>query len=359
MSAAQYGLGVVVLGVIVAALAVCASLVRRMLLPAWSHAPARVAELVIGLTTLVLVSELLGTVDEFRRWPLVLSCVAVAGGALFMFHRGGAARAAAAPAADADEQSAAPRPGVAPTAAAIIVVALVLIHWLQYAFGALHTGMREFDTVTYHMPFAARFAQDASPTGLQYVGNAPVAFYPANSELIHAVGILVFGRDLLSPLLNVAWLGFALLAGWCIGRRAGVGPATMAATALTASLQVMVSSQAGTAKNDIVGLALLLAAVALLITAPRSPGALILAALAGGLAVGTRLNLWAPVLALLAVFVVSSEKGRPVKLAAGGIVALAVGGGFWYVRNLVEVGNEVVPDGVDLRRRSGCDCQAA
>jgi hypothetical protein len=136
--------------------------------------------------------------------------------------------------------------GVAPTAVAIIVVALVLVHWLQYALGALHTGMREFDTVTYHMPYAARFAQEASLTGLQYDGNAPVSFYPANSELFHAIAIVIFRRDLLSPVLNIAWLGFALLAAWCIGRPAGVGPATMAATALVASVQVMVSSQAGT-----------------------------------------------------------------------------------------------------------------
>ena len=48
-------------------------------------------------------------------------------------------------------------------------------------------------------------------------------FYPQVSELLHAGGILLFGNDFLSPLLNMAWLGLALFAGWCIGRPYGSG----------------------------------------------------------------------------------------------------------------------------------------
>jgi hypothetical protein len=73
------------------------------------------------------------------------------------------------------------------------------------------------------------------------------------------------------------------------------------------------------------------------ISAPGSDAALFVAALAGGLAVGTRLNLWAPVLALAALGVLrSASRIRGAAVVAAGMV---VGGGFWYVRNLVEVGN--------------------
>ena len=199
--------------------------------------------------------------------------------------------------------------------------------------------MSEYDTLAYHMPFAARFAQDASVTGIQYVWNDPVSFYPANSELIHAVGIVLFGRDLLSPVLNLGWLGLALLAGWCIGRPRGIGPATMSATALVASVNVMVYSQAGSAKNDIAGLALLLAAVALVVNAPRLRGAHMVAALAAGLAVGTRLSLWAPVLALALVAIVGAGRERRRATAGWWIAGGVVGAGFWYARNLVATGN--------------------
>ena len=338
MTAGQYTVGVALLGVLVGSLIVTAWWARRALLPTWSGAPARVAELVIGIATVVVVSELLGTVGAFSRWPLVMSCAVLAGVGILASRRKTGARETVAKTAKQGELVHS-RPGTAPTAAAIVVVALVLVHWLLYALGALHTGMREYDTVTYHMPFAARFAQEASLTGLQYIGNAPVSFYPANSELIHAIGIIVFRHDILSPVLNIGWFGFALLAGWCIGRPAGLGPATMGATALAVSVQVMVYSQAGTAKNDIAALALLLASVALWSNAPRSRPALILAAIAGGLAVGTRLNLWASVLALGAIAVAYSARGRRISTAACGALGVVVGGGFWYARNLFAVGN--------------------
>lgn len=337
MSPGQYALGLGVLAVLVGPLVVTAVSLRKRLLPAWSGTPARVAELVIGIVTLVVVSEALGTVGIFKRWPLVISCGVLAGVSMFAVSCRQRRPDAAPPTANREKLTNPPS-GAMPTAVAILVVALVLDQWLQYALSALHTGMREFDTVTYHMPFAARFAQ-GSLTGLQYIGNPPVSFYPANSELVHGVGILVFRHDILSPVLNIGWLGFALLAGWCIGRPSGVGPATMAATALVASLQVMVSSQAGTAKNDIVALALLLASAALWSNAQRSRSALFLAAIAGGLAVGTRLNLWASVLALSAIAVAYTARGRRISTASWGAVGIAVGGGFWYARNLFAVGN--------------------
>lgn len=339
MSAGQYALGVLLLCVIAAALAVTVSLVRRMLLPAWSRAPARLAEAVIGVVTLVLVSELLGTVGAFSRYPFVVACVAVAGSAILIFHRRSGARNAGPPSAVPGSEPAALSPGRAPTAGAILVVFVVLIPWMDHTLTALHAGMREYDTLSYHLQFAARFAQDASITGLQYVGNAPVSFYPLNSELIHAIGILVFHRDILSPVLNVGWFGFALLAAWCIGRPAGVGPATMAATALALSLPVIVSSQAGTAKNDVAALALLLAAVALLINGRGSRAALALAVLSAGLAVGMRLNLWASVIPLAAVVIVAASKGSRSRTALWWMLGIVVGGGFWYARNLALTGN--------------------
>ena len=48
-------------------------------------------------------------------------------------------------------------------------------------------------------------------------------FYPANSELLHAAGMVIIGRDVLSPLLNLGWSALALLASWCLGRPWGVG----------------------------------------------------------------------------------------------------------------------------------------
>ncbi len=346
MSGGQYMLGVALFGVTVGSLVVTARLVRRMIVPAWSGAPARLAEAVIGVTALVVVSELLGTVGLLMRWWLVAACAGIAVGTFAVVRRRVAARGESVGAAGAD--LAAPSPGVLPVAAATLAVVLTLVPWKDGTLAALHHGMGEYDTLAYHMPFAARFAQDASVTGIPYVWSDPVSFYPANSELIHAVGIVLLGRDLLSPVLNLGWLALALLAGWCIGRPRGIGPATMSATALVASVNVMVNSQAGSAKNDIVGLALLLAAVAFVLTAPRLRSAQILAALAAGLAIGTRLSLWGPILALAVVAIIGAGRGRRRATAGWWIVGGVVGGGFWYARNLVATGNPLPWFGLKL-----------
>ena len=75
------------------------------------------------------------------------------------------------------------------------------------------------------MPFAAEMAQSHSVTGFHHTETVFTNwFYPQNSELLHAVGILLTERDTLSLFLNFGWLAVAFLAAWCIGRPYGRGP---------------------------------------------------------------------------------------------------------------------------------------
>ena len=342
MGLGAYTLGLFLFGLVVASVAVAGLFVRRTILPTWSGAPARLAEVVTAIAALVVVAELLGAVGAFSRLPVLVAYVAVACSARAVYVRRASAKERPVPTAPA------PTSGRLQVAAAIVVSALALIPWAKGTVTAYQEGMRGWDTLHYHMPFAARFVQDGSVADLHYVGNAPVTFYPMNSELIHAVGILVFQYDVLSPLLNIGWLGLALLAGWCIGRPSGVGPATMAATAVAVSLPVIVGTQAGTAKNDVAALAVFLAAVALSLSAPPIRGALVLGALAAGLAAGTRLNLWAPVLALAIVTVASRPAGKRLGAAVLWAVAALAGSTFWYLRNLIEVGNPLPWFGASL-----------
>ena len=206
--------------------------------------------------------------------------------------------------------------------------------------------MREQDTLWYHMPFAARFAQESSVVHLHGVGDPSPSFLPATSELFHAAGILLFGTDFLLPLLSLAWVSLALLGAWCIGRPAGLAPATLTAAGLAASVPIILATQAGSAKNDVVGLAFLLAAVALYVTDRHDRAAVTIAGLAAGLAVGTRLNALGPVLALTVAVVALSWRRRDLVL--GWALALVATGGFWYGRNLAHAGNPLPWFGFDL-----------
>jgi hypothetical protein len=343
MSAGQYLLGTALLVLTAGSLGATAWSLRRRFLPSWSGAPARLAEVVIALSMLVVLAEVIGAAGLFTRAAFALGSVVVGCAGIVVLlgfrPRPGGWRAPWSGLPGGGERLVAPDPGLLPVLAALAVVALVLLPWVQQTLGSLRGGIPGYDSVWYHLPFAARFVQTASVAGIQNVGNPSTSFFPANSELIHAVGMLVYQRDLLSPVLNLGWLGFALLAGWCIGRPWGVGPATMAATALLVGVSVMAGTQPGSAENDIVGLALLLAAVALVVNAPRLPAAQVIAALAAGLAIGTRLNLWAAVIPLAVIVTVRMGRGARWGTAARWVAGLGVGGGFWYGRNLVATGS--------------------
>jgi hypothetical protein len=212
---------------------------------------------------------------------------------------------------------------------------------------ALSTGMTGFDSTWYHGPFAAGFYQSGNTWDLHFIAPQFLAwFYPDNAEIFHAVGMLAFDRDLISPLLNLGWFIGCLVALWCVGRpnRVGVFSVLLGALILTAPL---LADQAGEARNDIVAIFFLLAAVAVVLNAaPGAPGegrlsdgALLVAGLAAGLAAGTKLNYLLPAAALLAGVALAAPAGaRWRALGLGGLSALA-GGGYWYVRNLAHTGN--------------------
>jgi hypothetical protein len=229
-----------------------------------------------------------------------------------------------------------------------VIAAVAVIHFAAGVKLRLSTGMTGFDSTWYHGPFAAGFFQSGDTWSLHFIAPQFLAwFYPANSEVLHAVGMGAFHRDLLSPLLNLGWFVGCLVAGWCIGRPYKVAPVSLALTAIALSLPAL-SDQAGEARNDIVGIFFLLAAVALALNAWEArgerarglpTGALVVAGLAAGLAAGTKLNFLLPAIVLVVgLVVVAPRGGRWRALAAVGLAALA-GGGYWYLRNLAHTGN--------------------
>ncbi|HEX2435358.1 MAG TPA: hypothetical protein VHI76_01785 [Solirubrobacterales bacterium] len=340
LSLGAYLVGVIELAAIAATLGWGAYRARARLVPGWSGAPARLAELIVALALLVWSMEALGAVGWLEEAPLVVACVALGLGV------GLVASPRAAP-ADAQAPPALPAGRVGAVVAAVVAVAL-FAEWSGRAYTTLLYGMYGFDSLWYHMPFAARFAQEGSLTALHFTSPALLTwFYPANSELFHAAGILLTGRDITSPFLNLGWLAATVLAAWCLGRPWGVAPWTVVAVGVVLASGVY-ADQAGEARNDITATFFLLAAAALLANAARSrsqpylTGAaapIALAGLAAGLAVGTKLNLAAPTVALTAGVVVAAPAGRRAAATGAWVAALLAGGGFWMARNLAHVGN--------------------
>lgn len=319
--------------------------VRRRWFVGFTGPAARLVEILLVLGTIVVVSELLGTVGLFRLVPLTIALVAVGIGAWRLVSR--TATTTATGGASGGPAAAGPGPvvGTPGHVAMVVAVGLLVGTWGTRTVDALMRGMDSIDTIWYHMPTAARFAQTGSTTGFVYVDSGgPPVFYPATTALLHGFGIVYSGTDVFSPLMNLGWVALALLAAWCIGRPFGVAPVSVIGVALVLMTPGFVATQPGGAYNDVAGVALLLSAVALMITSsPRRLAVgiapVVLGGVAVGLAAGSKWSLLAPSAVVALGLLAASPAGARLRRAPLCVAAVAVAGAYFYLRNLVRVDN--------------------
>lgn len=411
LTGGAYLVGVVELAALIGALAFGAYRVRALLLPAWTGAPARLAEIVLGASALVWVSEALGTFGGFKEYAMLGAAIVVGLAAGLIATRLARNQPRPFPTGAGAGFSPARHPGLArgrggglappsppswsvAKIVAVLVCGAVAAGWMVPTLGTFAAGMDRADSLWYHMPLAAKFVQ----TG--YLGHIyffdPVflaSFYPANSEVTHAVPILFFARDIVSPVMNLGWLAMGLLAAYCIGRPYGLGPQALIGSAIALGSQSLVEFQAGEALNDITGVAFVLAAVALLVNGyaaarvarastagrpepptarerqvsqaspdkgasrprvpkPRpvtqlvtgrgiAPAALVIAGLAAGFAAGIKLSFLAPVAALTVGVIVIAPGASRLRATLAFVIPTLLAGGYWYLRNLIAVGNPI------------------
>ncbi len=243
---------------IVAALGLGGYWLRRWIVPEFSGALARLADATLAVALLVISLEILGTLSILRFGWIICFTIAVGlGAALLGYWK----------APDRGEEVKAPPVAKWALILAIAVASFTMAEWTFPSQLNLDLGMFGGDTTWYHMPFAATMAQQHSTVHLHFTDPLRLAawFYPQSSELIHAAAIVLFKTDWLSPLINLFWLAIALLGCWCVGRPYKVGPATLIAGAIILDSGVMIETQPGEARNDIMGLAFLIAFAAFLI----------------------------------------------------------------------------------------------
>ena len=342
MSLGRYLIGVAALLCVLGSLGVGAAAVRRYLLPDWRGAHARLAEIVTGCALLVGIMEVLGTVGLFRLVPMVVGSIAVGSALRLGLTSRSSARVVRPRAA---------RPGVSAAVLILISVAglvVVLLQWTGPSLRSFGNGITGADSIAYHLPHAASYAQTGQIRAIRYTDYAWLTgLYPATSELFHALGIVLMGNDVLSPGINLIWLALTLLAAWCIGSVRGFGPTSMLAAAIVMATPMMFDSNAGTADNDLLGVFFVMAALALWMRTADMPttdtrayrGGSIIAAVAAGLALSVKLNLLGPVGALTLAAIALTPSGRRRSATGWWIGGLVLAGGYWYARNLIAVGN--------------------
>ncbi len=404
VSAGSYVISALALVVVGTSIGFTAYRLRQRLMPTWDGAPARLVESIVAISLLIWLGELLGTFGLFYEWIFVGASLLIAIAAKALLPAGpvtagresqtsrprvlsqGEGGTAGSPRAVLDPPPPTPPAEGAfwlPWLVTVGVIALVFAHWGLTTKDALDRGIFNFDSLWYHMPYATDMVQSHSVTGLHYTETVFTNwFYPQNSELLHATGILLTHRDTLSLFLNFAFLALSFLAAWCIGRPYGRGHLTVVAAAIVLECHTLVVREPGAAKNDLVAAALLLAAVAILVnawsrhrqeeaplpgggtvggpapedalatgrgggspavTGPAGPNAfawpVAAAGLATGLAVGTKSTAVAMAAALTLAVIALAPSGRRLKAFGWWFIPALLGGGYWYLRNLVVAGN--------------------
>jgi hypothetical protein len=341
---------------IVAALGLGGYWLRRWIVPEFSGALARLADATVAVALLVISLEILGTLSILRLGWIVLFCIAVGLGTALLGRRMAPGHSREVPG---------PKVGTAALVIALAVASFTVAEWTFPSQLSLDLGMFGGDTTWYHMPFAAGIAQAHSTVHLNFTDPLRLAawFYPQSTELIHGAAIVLFKSDWLSPLINLFWLAIALLGAWCVGRPYKVGPATLVAGAIVLDAGVMIETQPGEGRNDIMGLAFLIAFAAFLINghqrrapaagavqdAPESDaplldkGPLVMAGIAAGLAGSVKYTFLIPVAAITVGVILFSGRGRRWTTAWVMAVPMLVVGGYWYLRAAIKTGGNPIP----------------
>ena len=331
---------------------------RRWIVPEFSGALARLADLILASALLVLVLQLVGSLGLLKLGWIVAACVVIP-----LLVAGLAWRMAP---HDHEDEIAAPAVPFWAFIVAVGVASWTVAEWSFPTQLSLDQGMFGGDTTWYHMPASARFVQDHSIIPLHFTDALRLAvwFYPQTSELMHGALIALMETDWLSPLFNMYALGVALLAGWVVGRPYGVGPSTLVAVAVLLSSGVMIETQPGEGRNDILAFAFLLAFAAFLVNGhqrsapgageavedrpdPDAPlldrGPLLLAGVAAGLAISVKVSMLAPVGVILIGMILASGRARWLTTTLWLGLPMLVVGGFWYVRAMIYTGGNPVP----------------
>lgn len=340
MNLGRYMLGVVVVAGVVAALAFGAHGVRSRFLPHWRGALGWLAEIVAGLAAVIVVGEGLGSVGRFQFGWVVFALVALGCVAGVLARRSTPCGVASTESSRLAAGALVLRSSTVAPVAALVLSGVVLAEWGAHVIASYADGICDGDSLWYHLPFATYFLQTGSTTRPLFTNSDTlVTYFPANTELLLATIMLPFHRDVLVPGVNLGWLALALCAGWTIGRAWRAPAVGLAAVAVAMAIPVVVTTQAGSARNDVPGIALFLTAVALVLHARWSRAGLAFAGAAAGLAIGVKLSVVVPVLSLGVAVILAAPASRRRAIVLPWALPIVVTGSYWYLRNVMLVGN--------------------
>ncbi len=335
MTFGRFCFGWLLLGATISGAGVGGWAIRRRVVPEWNGPPARLAEVVGASSIVIMTSQVLGSVGQFKPVQLALAVLVIGAGLLIALGR---PPAPARPPAVAEPRWMA--------SLAIASIAVISGQWGARILEQVRSGIGTYDNLWYHLPVAARFAKTGWLTRTHLLTpDFPVSWHQSNSEVAHAIGMLYFERDVLSLFVSIPYLAVALLAAFCIGHPVGRGWLCVLASTVVFGSTIVGLGHAGGAYSDLPAAAFGLAAVALLLQpaeASGEAGKLGLAGAAAGIALGSKLTIAGLIVALSVVAVLTARRAMTTRRATvTWCLPLLATGSFWFLRNLWRAGSPV------------------
>jgi hypothetical protein len=235
--------------------------------------------------------------------------------------------------------AAVPKPAALPAPIVAVVAALLAF---MIGFGATHSPLTLYDSLSYHLFFSARWLQDHRlsiiPTPFSDVAQA---YAPANGELFFLWLMLPFHGDLLARMGQLPFCVLGAVTLYALSRRLGATPEQSVYPPAFFVLSRPVLEQAIGANVDLICAAMFLTSLYLgVVAADRNePRDWILWGISFGLFLGTKYValMYAPVLLLLVV-----ARGPRIR-AAWALPGIAAFGLPWYARNWIVAGSPIYP----------------
>jgi hypothetical protein len=243
----------------------------------------------------------------------------------------------------------------------VFILPLIVMFIVAYYYGTMSWSYGSYDALFYHLPLAASWFHNGSITR-----GFDVQFYsPGNTELMMRWGLLLDSERFVFLVLFFAAI-FCIYMVYKLARAIGQGRQTAFVAACCAASFPVLPFQATTAYTDTMGALFLLLSVFFIIRWIQknllSNRSLFCAGLAAGLAVGAKVSMVSPLFAMILVTTIIVLRSKHIWLATGtrpidiglnwawlfkfaGIFSFAVflGGGYWYLRNIIEMHNPFYP----------------
>ena len=248
-----------------------------------------------------------------------------------------------------------------PSDRASIAIALTAVAMLAlYQLGRLRelsvAPLNHIDVAGFHLPGVARWIQSGSLWQVdQFYPRFATGQYPHNGDFLNLSVVLPWEAVSFVRPVPVIFFALAGVAAWALAVELG-SPRASAAVLVAAALAVVpVAKYNLEGMPDAVTLAMLATGVLFLVRHAREQrrSDLLLAGLALGVGMGSKWYGLTDTVAVLGVWtVLSLLVGRGARAVArdGALLTgmLALGGGIWLLRNLIESGNPIYPKAVSL-----------